>query len=206
MKTVKQIAEEHGTQKQIIHRIIKRKRIETIQDGNRILIDEAAEQAIIEALRQLPERTENDSKRFNSIQNDSERIETIQNDSTDEGRAVPDPVQLLLSQVEELRTDKERLISQLEDKQRTIDGLLSQLENLTAALRAAQALHGIEKQQKVIEIKEAAAEDPTPARSERRASSERQTERKSKTVRPAPEQGRTGKLTKIIQDIRKRLH
>ena len=71
MKTVKQLAAEQNTTKQIIHRIIKRERIETIQNGNRLLIDSEAEKAILQALQlhEAANRTApDDSKRFKTIQ------------------------------------------------------------------------------------------------------------------------------------------
>lgn len=189
MKTVKQIAIEQGVSKQTIHRIVRKRSLETFLDGNKVMLDDAAEAAIIEELQNrqpAPDIPADDAADDSGrVENVPERSRTFPDDSPDEGRTVPDPVELLLSQVEELRADKEQLISQLEEKQRTIDGLISQLDNVTAALKAAQTLHGIEKQQKVIEVKAAAAaEDPTPARSERRASSEGRS--------PAPAPARSG--------------
>lgn len=205
MKTVKQIAIEQGVSKQTIHRIVRKRSLETFPDGNRVMLDDAAEAAIIEELQNrqtAPDIPADDAADDSGrVENVPERPRTSENDSPDEGRTVPGPVELLLSQVEELRADKEQLITQLEEKQRTIDGLLSQLDNVTAALRAAQALHGIEKQQKVIEVKEAAAEDPTPARSERRASSA------GRSPAPAPSRSGTQKqrTKNKLSDIVKRI-
>jgi DNA-binding transcriptional MerR regulator len=59
----------------------------------------------------------------------------------------------------------ETFTKQLEVKDKQIEALteqnnslLKQLENITAALQAAQALHGMEKKQKVIETEQAAPE------------------------------------------------
>lgn len=89
---------------------------------------------------------------------------------TAENRLLTAQVELLQSQLEELKADKEYLKKLIDD--------------LTAALTAAQALHGIEKQQKVIEVKEAAAPAPDPSRSERRSRSEQRS--------PAPAPVRSG--------------
>lgn len=66
----------------------------------------------------------------------------------------------LLQQIEDLKADKDKLNARLDKAEETIS-------NLTAALQAAQALHGIEKQQAVIELKEEpqqeSADDQTEA-------------------------------------------
>ena len=98
----------------------------------------------------------------------------------------------LQAQVEELRADKAFLKEQLTIKDK-------QIEALTTALQAAQALQGMEKQkqQKVIEVKQpAAVKDPTPARSEKHP----------QEARPSHSTGRTGTLSRILQDIKRRLH
>lgn len=257
MKTVKQLAAEQNTTKQIIHRIIKRERIETIQNGNRLLIDSEAEAAILQALQlhEAANRTAPDDSR--TIQNDSERFEnnskrfkTIQNDSTPAG-SLEDPEQeneQQREQLEELRENNKRLAednkqlsaenrllsaqaellcSQLEELRTDKQYLKEHIDRLTAALQAAQALHGIEKQQAAIE---AAAPAPAPSRSERRSRSEqrspapapvrsgtqqqqsrtkpgqtsgRQSERR--TVSEDPERQQRNRLQTFIQSIKDRL-
>lgn len=69
-------------------------------------------------------------------------------------------INLLKSEVDSLKADKEYLKSKL-------DAADTNISNLTTALTAAQALHGMDKQQKVIEVKEQAsvnepAETETP--------------------------------------------
>ena len=65
----------------------------------------------------------------------------------------------------------ETLTKQLEVKDKQIEALteqnnslLKQLENVTAALQAAQALHGMEKKQAVIELKEPEGDQSEPPR------------------------------------------
>lgn len=56
----------------------------------------------------------------------------------------------LTAQIEELRTDKLYLRG-------LVDKLTAQLDSVTTALKAAQALHGMERQQQAIEVKPEAA-------------------------------------------------
>ena len=65
-------------------------------------------------------------------------------------------IEQLQSKVTELKADKEYLKSKL-------DAAETNISNLTAALAAAQALHGMDKQQAVIEVK---ADDATAPESE----------------------------------------
>lgn len=79
----------------------------------------------------------------------------------------------------------ETLTKQLEVKDKQIEALteqnsslIKQLDNITAALQAAQALHGIDKQQKAIEVIEAAPaaeapQDPPQQQPRKRTLSER---------------------------------
>ena len=79
----------------------------------------------------------------------------------------------------------ETLTKQLEVKDKQIEALteqnsslIKQLDNITAALQAAQALHGIDKQQKAIEVFEAAPaaeppQDPPQQQPHKRTLSER---------------------------------
>ena len=240
MKTVKQLAAEQNTTKQIIHRIIKRERIETIQNGNRLLIDSEAEAAILQALQlhEAANRTAPDDSR--TIQNDSERFEnnskrfkTIQNDSTPAGSLEDPPeneqqreqLEQLREALEDLRKENQQLTAekagltsqvellreQLEELRTDKQYLKEHIDRLTAALQAAQALHGIEKQQAVIE-----AAAPASAQSERQlqkqqrtrpapaAGTGRQSERR--TVSPDPKQKQQrNRLQTIIQGIKDRL-
>lgn len=146
MKTVKQLAAELNTSKSTLHRLIHDNNIETIQQGNKRLIDETIETAIIKAFREKTLQGE-------TIQNDSKtihrnNIETIQSEHIESLKA---QVQLLNEQL----TVKDK---QLTAAQAQINNLIDTIHELTIALKAAQALHGIDKQQKVIEIKQEKAE------------------------------------------------
>lgn len=63
--------------------------------------------------------------------------------------------------IDTLTRQLEQKDRQIEEKDRTINKLLDQIDKLTTALNAAQVLHGLDKQQEVIEVKEAAAPDQT---------------------------------------------
>lgn len=56
--------------------------------------------------------------------------------------------------IESLQADKEYLKSKLNESDTERKALESSIDKLTTALTAAQALHGMDKQQKVIEVKE----------------------------------------------------
>lgn len=87
--------------------------------------------------------------------------------------------------ISSLQAQNELLSQQLEVKDKQIEALteqnsslIKQLDNITAALQAAQALHGIDKQQKAIEVFEAAPaaeppQDPPQQQPHKRTLSER---------------------------------
>lgn len=86
---------------------------------------------------------------------------TCQDLATDTDKAYIDS---LLQQIEDLKADKDKLNARLDKAEETIS-------NLTAALQAAQALHGIEKKQAVIELtkeepQQESADDQTEAQQE----------------------------------------
>lgn len=83
---------------------------------------------------------------------------TCQDLATDTDKAYIDS---LLQQIADLKADKDKLNARLDKAEETIS-------NLTAALQAAQALHGIEKKQAVIELtkeepQQESADDQTEA-------------------------------------------
>lgn len=63
-------------------------------------------------------------------------------------------INLLRSQVAELQSDKEKLNARLDRAEAERERFDINISNLTAALTAAQALHGMDKQQTVIDIKQ----------------------------------------------------
>lgn len=165
MKTVKQLAAELNTSKSTLHRLIHDNNIETIQQGNKRLIDETIEKAIIQALQEKSlqgETIQNDSETFqkrcrNVSRND---YETIQNDKEQQ---LLQQLEDLKAQIEELKKDKQKLNERLDSAVQNITELIAANKDLTIALKAAQALHGLEKQQKVLEVKTAVS-DPQPKR------------------------------------------
>lgn len=130
MKTVKQLAAELNVSKSTLHRLIHDNNIETIQQGNKRLIDETIETAIIQALRNKVVHGE-------TICNDSETVH--RNDSETKY------IQSLEQQIIDLKATIATLAKQLDVKDKQIEYL--------------QALHANkiqqEQQPKVIEVKAA---------------------------------------------------
>ncbi len=189
MKTVKQIALEQGVSKQTIHRIVRKRSLETFPDGNKVMLDDAAEAAIIEELqnRQTAPGSPADDAADDSgrSENVPERPRTSENDSPDEGRTVPDPVQLLTAQVEllqsqleDLKADKAYLQERLTAAEQERDSLTKERQTLVIELLEL-------REPKVIEVKGTASPAPDPIRrSERRSRSEQRS--------PAAAPGRSG--------------
>ena len=124
MKTVKQLAAELNVSKSTLHRLIQRNDFETIQQGNKRLISETIEKAIIQALQEKSlqgETIQNDSapiqKRF---KNDSETIHKSKSDSI--------LIQELRAQIDGLKEDKAFLKSQLTEKDNIIKQLTAERE------------------------------------------------------------------------------
>lgn len=115
----------------------------------------------------------------------SDALKLFNDDSTTDNEIQPDSMaelnSLLQSEINVLKAETKALREQITDRDKTIDSLKAdkiflqqqikehteQITNLTTALTAAQALHGMDKQQKVIEVKEQAsvnepAETETP--------------------------------------------
>lgn len=160
MKTVKQLAAELNTSKSTLHRLIHDNNIETIQQGNKRLIDETIETAIIKAFHEKTLQGE-------TIQNDSETVQKrFKNDSKTFHRNDIETIQS--EHIESLKAQVQLLNEQLtvKDKQLTaaqaqINNLIDTIHELTIALKAAQALHGIDKQQKAIEVKQVKTDPKT---------------------------------------------
>ena len=105
MKTVSQLAKELGVSKSTLHRTIQKNDFETIQQGNKWLIDETIEKAIIQAFQE---------KTFqgDSIQNDSETLQKrVKNDSRNDTDSIL--IEELRAQIAELKADKSFLMTQL---------------------------------------------------------------------------------------------
>lgn len=159
MKTVKQLAAELNISKSTLHRLIQKNDIETIQDGNKRLIDEANEKAI----KQL---TLNKSLQAETICNDSE---SLQNRCKNESRNDVESIQN--DYINSLKSQIETLTSQLNAKDNQIQQLHDNIISLTAEReqerkeRQTILAELLElRQPKVIELKEpevkTAAEQP----------------------------------------------
>lgn len=98
----------------------------------------------------------------------------------------------LRAQIAELRADKQFLQAQIAEKDKQID-------KLTTALQAEQALHGIEKKQKVIEVR--APERPAPTQTAPTQTTQA-THRKEK-ARPKQPQQKRGLLATFSQIFKK---
>ena len=183
MKTVSQLAAELNVNRTTLHRLIQRNNIETLQEGNKRLIDAQAEQAILKAFNEKSlhgETLQNNNKllqqrnvaQAEQLANKDKTIESLQAQLTEKDNQNS----LLKSQITDKDNQISLLQSQLADRDKTIDLLQSQLadfkadkqylkdklDDITTALTAAQALHGIEKKQTVIDVKEQ-ANDSEPA-------------------------------------------
>ena len=112
--------------------------------------------------------------------------------SIDSNQSVNLSIDKLTAQIDELKADKKFLQEQIIIKDKQLERLSDQLSDTLTALKAAQALHGMERQQpKELEVIPAA--QPAPAQVKPR--SER---------RQQPAQKRTGTLDRLLNVFRKR--
>jgi len=180
MKTVSQLAQELNVNRTTLHRLIQRNNIETLQEGNKRLIDAQAEQAILKAFSSKSSQDEtlqNNNKllqqrnvaQAEQLANKDKIIDSLQAQLTDKDNQNS----LLKSEINVLKAENNSLRDKLSDRDKTIELLQSQitdfkadkqylkdkLDDITTALTAAQALHGIEKKQTVIEVKEQASDN-----------------------------------------------
>ena len=200
MKTVKQLANELNVSKATIHRTLHKlnqnRIIETIQDGNKILIDDSIEKAIIleiNAKLNQRETIQNDSETFANDSktnhcNDSETI--FCNDDSELQREY---IELLKAQIDDLRADKHYLQERLTAAEQERAALTAERDKLTAERQALLAEMLELRQPKVIEVMEpepttkaAAAPAPAPA-----------SERKTHQHKQQPE--RRGTLQKLLR-------
>ena len=185
MKTVSQLAQELNVNRTTLHRLIQRNNIETLQEGNKRLIDAQAEQAILKAFNSKSlqgETLQNNNKllqqrnvaQAEQLANKDKTIDSLQAQLTDKDNQNS----LLKSELDVLKAETKALREQIADRDKTIDFLKAdkiflqqqikehteQITNLTTALTAAQALHGMDKQQAAIEVKQ--VNDSEPAEQE----------------------------------------
>ena len=182
MKTVSQLAAELNVNRTTLHRLIQRNNNETLQEGNKRLIDVQAEQAILKAFNEKTlqgETLQNNNKllqqcnaaQAEQLANKDKTIDSLQAQLTDkdnqnsllkseldvlkaETKALREQITDRDKTIESLQADKEYLKSKLNESDTERKALESSIDKLTTALTAAQALHGMDKQQKVIEVKE----------------------------------------------------
>ena len=174
MKTVSELAKELNINRTTLHRLIQRNNIETLQEGNKRLIDTRAEQAILRAFSRKMLQGETLQSNNKSLQqcnvaqteqlaSKDKIIDSLQAQLTDK----ENQISLLQSQLDSLKvqlTDRDKTVERLEQDKAKLNDRLDKAEtnisNLTTALTAAQALHGMDKQQAVIEVNEQPVENP----------------------------------------------
>lgn len=180
MKTVKQLAAELNISKSTLHRLIHDNNIETIQQGNKRLIDETIETAIIKALKEKTLQSE-------TIQNDSETVQKrFKNDSETIQRNDFETkyIQQLEQQILDLKADKQYLQERLTAAEQERASLTQERDKLTKERQTILAELLELKQPKEIELK-APAEPTTAATTKRpaqRPRSERQQPRKKQSM------------------------
>lgn len=164
MKTVKQLAAELNISKSTLHRLIHDNNIETIQQGNKRLIDETIETAIIKALQEKTLHGE-------TIQNDSETVQKrFKNDSETIQRNDFETkyIQQLEQQILDLKADKQYLQERLTAAEQERASLTQERDKLTKERQTILAELLELKQPKEIELK-APAEPTTAAATKRPA-------------------------------------
>lgn len=160
MKTVKQLAAELNISKSTLHRLIHDNNIETIQQGNKRLIDETIETAIIQALKEKTLQSE-------TIQNDSETVQKrFKNDSRNDIETIQSEY------IESLKAQVQLLTEQLKVKDKQIADLSEQVKDFSLKLDKQQALHAGTIQTQLID-KQAPAEPTTAAATKRPAQRQR---------------------------------
>jgi excisionase family DNA binding protein len=129
MKTVKQLAAELNISKSTLHRLIHDNNIETIQQGNKRLIDETIETAIIQALKEKTLQSE-------TIQNDSETVQKrFKNDSRNDIETIQSEY------IESLKAQVQLITEQLKMKDKQIADLSELVKDFSLKLDKQQALH-----------------------------------------------------------------
>lgn len=163
-----------------MHRLIHDNNIETIQQGNKRLIDETIETAIIQALKEKTLQSE-------TIQNNSETVQKrFKNDSETIHRNDFETkyIQQLEQQILDLKADKQYLQERLTAAEQERASLTQERDKLTKERQTILAELLELKQPKEIELK-APAEPTTAAATKRPAQrhrSERQQPKKTNSI------------------------
>lgn len=175
MKTVKQLAAELNISKSTLHRLIHDNNIETIQQGNKRLIDETIETAIIQALKEKTLQSE-------TIQNDSETVQKrFKNDSETIQRNDFETkyIQQLEQQILDLKADKQYLQERLTAAEQERASLTQERDKLTKERQTILAELLELKQPKEIELK--APAEPATAAATKRPAQRHRSERQQPT-------------------------
>lgn len=152
MKTVKQLAAELGVSKSTLHRLIQKLNqdcvIETVQKDNKILIDDAAEKAIIQAFNEK-------SSHGDASCTDAETAQKrVKSDSCSDCEALY--IDSLKQQILDLKADKQYLQERLTAAEQERDNLTKERQTILAQLLE------LKQQTKVIEVKTAEQQTVKP--------------------------------------------
>lgn len=191
MKTVKQLAAELNVSKSTLHRLIHDNNIETIQQGNKRLIDETIEKAIIQALQEKTLQAE-------TIQNDSETVQKrFKNDSRNDVATIQAAyIETLQAQIADLKADKQYLQERLTAAEQERAELTAERDKLTAERQTILAELLDLRAPKVIDVKT----EPKAAASE----TSRTTSAPKQQPRPAQRQQRRPQKQSIFDRIFRR--
>ena len=143
-KSMKQIADSLGIDKQRVYRYIKKNHInEALRSASTLLYDEAVEAAI-----KLEITSNSNEITSNEVLQNSEN-ETIKLFQTESEALQKQLVKQYESQLETQKNTMEMLKEQLSIKDKQIEALQNALENTSKALSAAQSLHAGTLQQQL---------------------------------------------------------
>lgn len=186
MKSIKEFAEELEVSEKTVSRYIKRLKIKPKMKGTKHLIDEDAQQLIRQTIADISgivdgqsgqNKTDSKDKQDNETQPQTAHSQTYKQTPeqdtvdivADNKKANADSKKDNAESVELYKLRCEMLQNQVDLMQRQIDSLNNdkeqlyrQLDNLTNALTAAQAIHGMDKQQKLLEVDADAQEQGEP--------------------------------------------
>lgn len=133
LKTVKDLACELGVSKQTIHRTIQKRNIETIQDGNKILLDDTAQTAIKEDLQDKTTQGGRFADDTRTIQNETaDVLKRSTDDTADDLRT--EYIESLKAQIEDLKADKQFLQDRLAAAEHDRDVLTKERQTILAEL------------------------------------------------------------------------
>jgi hypothetical protein len=199
MKTVKQLAEELDVSKVTSHRTLHKLKqnqiIETFQDGNKILIDETIEKAII---RELQEKSLQGEANQNDAETNQKRCRNVTetNHGNDVATIQAAYIETLQAQINDLKADKQYLQERLTAAEQERAELRAERDKLTAE-RQTMLVELLDlRAPKVIDVKT----EPKAAASE----TSRTTSAPKQQPRPAQHQQRRPQKQSIFDRIFRR--